>query len=405
MIEQTISQVMLLSETKAAAAFALAQLRLPHNRDEQWRNTNIQLRYKPSLSTNNSFDFTESNLPFSTTKIIIQDSKILSHNNLPDGVLATMVNELNDENKTILSQFYNTIASQQEYFSVENTANTANVLFIHIKQNQTIDEVLHIVNKATSLTAINFSRILIIAEKNSSAKIWIDEIATNEAICNSVIEIFLEENAILHFHLHQNKKNATSITTINSQLTKNAQLHYSNWAVGNNFQRNNISAKIAGSGANAIMNGLYINGEKQLTDNHIFTSHDVPNTESTQFYKGILNDAATGIFNGKIYVKQDAQKTNAYQNSKAILNSNDAFVFSKPELEIFADDVKCSHGVAIGQLNQRELFYFMARGVDKLTAQNMLNFAFANDVIEKISFDGFKDYLRAELGNLFSVEL
>lgn len=405
MIEQTISQAMPLAATKAAAALALQQLWLPHNRDEQWRNTNIQLRYKPSLSTNNSIDFAESNLPFTTAKITLQADKILSHHSLPEGVVATMADELSDDNKAILYQFYNTIASQQEFFSVENTANTTNVLFIHIKQNKTIDDVLHIVNKATSLSTVNFSRILIIAEKNSSANIWLDEIATNEAICNNVIEMFLGENATLHFHLHQNKKKATSITTINSQLSGNAQLHYSNWAVGNNFQRNNISAKIVGSGANAIMNGLYINGEKQLTDNHIFTSHDVPNTESTQFYKGILNDAATGIFNGKIYVKQDAQKTNAYQNSKAILNSNDAFVFSKPELEIFADDVKCSHGVAIGQLNQRELFYFMARGVDKITAQNILNYAFANDVVEKISFDGFKDYLRAELGNLFSVEL
>jgi Fe-S cluster assembly protein SufD len=145
------------------------------------------------------------------------------------------------------------------------------------------------------------------------------------------------------------------------------------------------------------LNGLYLGKGNAHIDSHILVDHRVSHCDSNQVYKGVLDDESIGVFNGKIFVQKDAQKTNAFQSSKAILLSEDASVNSKPQLEIFADDVKCSHGAAIGQVNKNELFYLMARGVDESTARGILTYAYANSIIESITLPALRDYLDEKL--------
>ncbi len=157
--------------------------------------------------------------------------------------------------------------------------------------------------------------------------------------------------------------NATGVYTLEAQIGRDARFTCNTFTFEGKLIRNNLNARLSGQNAEAHLNGLYYGTGDSLIDNHLLVDHIVPNCQSNQLYKGILDDEATGVFNGKIFVKQDAQKTNAFQSSKGILLSPTASINSKPQLEIFADDVKCSHGAAIGQLNENAVFYLRAREV------------------------------------------
>jgi Fe-S cluster assembly protein SufD len=164
-------------------------------------------------------------------------------------------------------------------------------------------------------------------------------------------------------------------------------------SVNGGFIRNNLNIKLNGEHCDAHMYGVYLPNGKQHIDNHTVVDHAKPNAESTELYKGILADRSTGVFNGKIFVREDAQKTNAYQSCRNVVLSDDATMNTKPQLEIWADDVKCSHGTTTGKLDDEALFYMQARGIRKEAALALLMFAFAEDVVEKIRIPAIKEYL------------
>jgi Fe-S cluster assembly protein SufD len=155
---------------------------------------------------------------------------------------------------------------------------------------------------------------------------------------------------------------------------------------------------LAGENSEAHLNGLFMTGNTQMVDNHTLMDHQVPNCESNELYKGVINDKSTGVFNGKIFVRKDAQKTNAYQSSKNILLSDDGTINTKPQLEIYADDVKCSHGTSTGKIDESAMFYLNARGIGKEAAKKILLNAFAGEVIDKIEIDSVKEYVEKRLG-------
>jgi Fe-S cluster assembly protein SufD len=164
-------------------------------------------------------------------------------------------------------------------------------------------------------------------------------------------------------------------------------------SVGARLARNSIQTVLGASGCNCIMNGLYLGHGDQLVDHHTVMDHAKPHCESHEYYHGILDDRSRGVFNGKIFVRQDAQKTNAKQTNRNLLLSNDAVIDTKPQLEIFADDVKCTHGATVGQLDEKSLFYLQARGIPKAMARRMLIYAFASEVIERISLPQIREEL------------
>ncbi|MCX8010494.1 MAG: Fe-S cluster assembly protein SufD, partial [Ignavibacteria bacterium] len=191
------------------------------------------------------------------------------------------------------------------------------------------------------------------------------------------------------------------------QVVQSAHSRYNSVTItiGGSITRNDLNTLLNGEGAESNLAGLYFVSGEQHVDNHTLIEHAVPNCHSNELYKGILGGKSRGVFNGKVFVKRDAQKTNAYQSNKNILLSRNARIDTKPQLEIFADDVKCTHGATVGQIDDEALFYLQSRGIDRNSAISLLIHGFANDVLEYITIDTFKDKLDKLISSKMNLEL
>lgn len=262
-------------------------------------------------------------------------------------------------------------------------------------------EVLHLCTGP----GINLScpRHLIVAGKNSSARIverFISNGVENTALVNSSSVLRLNEGAeVSYYRYSDNCRNTFVISNMNVVQKAGSSFDTINFSLHTDWIRNNLRIDINGENCHSSLNGLFMTGGNEFVDNHTSVHHNEPHCESHQLYKGILNGKSTGVFNGRIYVKRDAQKTNAYQSSKNILLSDDASVNAKPELEIYADDVKCSHGSSTGKIDEAGLFYLRSRGLSEESARRLLLSAYAADVINTVKIDSFKDYLEEVIQN------
>ncbi|WP_111672106.1 Fe-S cluster assembly protein SufD [Algoriphagus litoralis] len=223
---------------------------------------------------------------------------------------------------------------------------------------------------------------------------------------NKVVELKGGINTQLSYYRLQNEgKNAIEVSSIESDIQKDARFTSVNISLSGDLVRNNLSLNLLGSNSEGNMFGIFLLNGKTHVDNHTNVDHTIPHAESHELYKGILADQSRGVFNGKIFVRQDAQKTNAFQQNNNILLSEDAIINTKPQLEIWADDVKCSHGCTVGQLDEEALFYLQARGIDKMQAKGLLLYAFAGEVLEKIQEESFRNYcdtlVQERLGSKF----
>lgn len=217
-------------------------------------------------------------------------------------------------------------------------------------------------------------------------------------LVNKVVEVKGGANSQIRFYKLQNEgKNATEVSTIETDIHKDGRFTSVTISLSGEMVRNNLSLNILGSNSEGNMYGIYLLNGKSHVDNHTNVDHTVPHAESNELYKGILADHSRGVFNGKIFVRQDAQKTNAFQQNNNILLSEDAVVNTKPQLEIWADDVKCSHGCTTGQLDEEALFYLQARGIAKDQAKGLLLYAFAGEVLEYITDEPFREYCIAQV--------
>lgn len=284
--------------------------------------------------------------------------------------------------------------SENNSFVDLNTAMAQDGVFIYVPAGVEASKTLQII-KMIDLNENIFvqNRQLIILEANSKLSLMHcdDSINHHSSLVNTVTEVFVGENA--HFELYklQNLNDASGL--INSTFVRQAAgstIKTNTLTFNCGLIRNNIEVSLNGKGAHADVLGLYLMDKQQHVDNQIRILHNEPNCTSNELFKGILDDEATAVFNGYIYVKKDAQKTNAYQNNKNILLKPTATINTMPFLEIYADDVKCSHGATIGQLDQEAMFYLRSRGISQANARLLLMYAFAADVINSISIEGLK---------------
>jgi len=230
-------------------------------------------------------------------------------------------------------------------------------------------------------------RNLIIAEANSKLTVVESYISAGNAayFTNAVTEILAGDNAAVeHVKLQDEAAEAFHIATIAGEFGRSSNVTVHSFALGAKLSRTNIRAKLAGEGLECILNGLYLTKDEQLADHHMIVEHAQPHCASHEYFNGILDDKSKGVFHGRIYVHPIAQKTDAKQTNKNLLLSDDATADTKPQLEIYADDVKCTHGATIGQLNEESIFYLRSRGLDTETARRMLIHAFAGEIIERI---------------------
>lgn len=279
--------------------------------------------------------------------------------------------------------------SESNAFSALNTAFFQDGAFLHIQPGVSLDIPIHLFFLITAQDsgATAQPRILVIAEKNSRLTVLESYAATVDApyFTNAVTELVVGDGATVeHCKFQDESPRAFHMASVHAQLGRGCNFISHSIATGARLSRNNIRTRLAGEGLECILNGLYLTKDEQLADHHMIVEHAEPHCNSHEYYNGILDGRSKGVFHGRILVRQPAQKTDAKQTNKNLLLSEEATVDTKPQLEIYADDVKCTHGATIGQLNEESVFYLRARGIGADTARRMLIHAFAGEIIERI---------------------
>jgi Fe-S cluster assembly protein SufD len=287
-------------------------------------------------------------------------------------------------------------------FSALNTAFIADGAFIALAPNAVAAEPIHLLFLAAPGDTANTAqpRNLIVAGANSSAKIVEHYVSLGGAahFTNAVTEIAVGEGANLeHAKFQEENLEAFHIATVQATLARDSRFLSHSISTGARLARHNINLVMTGRGVDCVMNGLYAVGGKQLVDHHTIADHAQPHCGSHEFYHGILGGQSRGVFNGKIYVRKDAQKTDAKQTSRNLLLTDTAIVDTKPQLEILADDVKCTHGATVGQLNDEALFYCRTRGIAEVNARRLLTHAFASEIVNRITVEPVREHLEQVL--------
>ncbi|MFN5629046.1 MAG: Fe-S cluster assembly protein SufD [Bacteroidota bacterium] len=287
-----------------------------------------------------------------------------------------------------------------------NTSNFAEGLFLKIKKNSIVQGSITLLNISISSQPISYnSRQLILIEENAELTInelFVSDEAT-QSFANNVTEVFVAQNAKVNF-IRLQDENTNSNLFCNLWVTTKKDSVFSDhlFTLSGSVVRNNTTVILSDSNTEAHLNGLYLLQKNQLVDNHTLVDHQMPNCYSNELYKGVMDDKSTAVFNGKIFVRKDAQKTNAYQSNRNILLSPNATINTKPQLEIYADDVKCSHGTSTGKLDDTALFYLKSRGIGFENAQKLLLQAFVSEVYEKLPNQEFKSIIQNRIEQRFS---
>jgi len=390
------------------------RLGFPSVKEEEWKYTNVATIAKIDFSP----IVTSDGVPLSADQLELftypeaRESRLVFVNGilrtdlssltgLPEGVVAIDLVEAlrSDRYHQPLQEYLARIVDYGENgFTALNTAFLGHGALVWIPKGLRIDTPLHLLfaSDAAQPNAASFPRVLVIGEENSSGTIIESYAGVKDEVSftNAVVEIVLKEGARLeHYRVQDESASAFHVATTRADLGRNSSFDTTNITLGAQLSRHNLSVIMDHEGAECWVDGLYIVGTGQHADTHSVIDHKQPHCTSHQLYKGILDGKARAVFNGKVFVRHGAQKTDAMQTNKNLLLSNEAHVDTKPQLEIFADDVKCAHGAAIGQLDEDELFYLSTRGIHSDLARNLLTYGFAEEVIAKIKVESIKSQL------------
>jgi Fe-S cluster assembly protein SufD len=396
-----------------------SRLDFPTIKDEEWKYTNIAplLKYNfvPSIEKkivskhfikSLLFDEMEHSLIVFINGSFSSENSILL--NMPEGVIVdSIANQIKRNNEVLLKYFGKYADHQNHIFTALSTAYTEDGAFIYVPAGKIIEEPIHIIFVTDSgrEKILTQPRNLFVAEKNSQVTI-IEHYVGNKGeiyFTNSVTEIVAEENAIVdHIKLQEESKKAFHIARMEVDQERSSNFGSHLISTGADLTRNEFNARFNDEGGECTLNGLYMIDGTQLFDAHTLMDHAKPHCNSHEHYKGILDDKSRGVFNGKIIVRQDAQKTNAFQENNSILLSDEALVNTKPQLEIFADDVKCSHGATIGQMDDDAKFYLKSRGIGEEASKGILLHAFASNVITSIKIESVRNYIEKIITEKFN---
>jgi Fe-S cluster assembly protein SufD len=309
---------------------------------------------------------------------------------VPGGVrIENLASALARDSATVEKHLGKYAHTAKNSFAALNQAFFADGAFIFVPQGVEVAEPVQLIYLSSAKQAgeVILPRNLIIAEANSKLTVVESYLSTTSAayFTNAVTEILAGDHAAVeHIKLQDEAPAAYHIATIAGEFGSRSNVTVHSFALGAKLSRNNIRTKLAGEGLECILNGLYLTKDEQLADHHMIVEHAQPHCASHEYFNGILDDKSKGVFHGRILVREIAQKTDAKQTNKNLLLSNDATADTKPQLEIYADDVKCTHGATIGQLNHESIFYLRTRGIDTDTARRMLIHAFAGEIIDRI---------------------
>ena len=394
----------------------------PSKKEEAWKYTSLNSILKNDFSVfpkqDNAVEFAEVKRYFlheiDTYKVVFIDGKFSSflssttHDKIDVCLMSSALNK--PKYKDVVDAYFNKIASGDETLTSLNTAFACEGAYINIPRKKIADKPIEIINFSTGSEAalmVQPRNLIVVGE---GAQVQIIErhqsLNANPVLTNSVTEIFADERAVVDYYKIQNDNLEASLID-NTYIEQKGQSHVSvhTFSFGGNITRNNLNFYHRGERIESTLKGITIIEGKQHVDHYTLVHHAAPNCESHQNYKGIFGDRSTGVFNGKIFVEKEAQKTDAFQQNNNILLSDKATINAKPQLEIFADDVKCSHGCTIGQLDERAMFYMQSRGIPQKEAKALLMYAFSNDVISSVRIPELKQRITKIIASKLGVKM
>ncbi len=387
-----------------------AKVGLPTPRDEHWKYTNVAPIKKKEFSLTNTkeHDVKAADLDVFRFKNL-ETIELVFINGLFCSALSSTVS---DERGIVLNNLSSWLAEghQQDLtvdagdyvFASLNNAFMSDGAVLHVADNELLEKPVHLIFVATDTeqATMTYPRIDIRLGKNAEAKLIESYVSLGEAknLTNVLTNIIADENSQLeHYRIQEESDAAYHLANIFIEQKKDSRVTSHSVSLGSAIARVDAKVNLSETGTENILNGLFLGKGRQHTDHHLLVHHLSPHTRSEEYFKGILDNASRGVFNGKVVVHKDAQKIEAIQSNKNLLLSPNAEVDTKPELEIYADDVKCAHGATIGRLSDTELFYLRSRGISEEKARALLTFAFADDVVNRMSLVPVREYLERKL--------
>lgn len=412
----------LLNEKRTVAFEKFKASGFPTRNDEAYRRSDVGKQFQTNYGMNlrridmkgNANDLFMCDVPNlkARPEYILNDSYIPTQQATADhtsGVFIGSLNEYARSNSDAIAPYYNALAQKGDSIVQFNTAFVQDGACIVIPKGVEITETIQLVTLLHSnIDILNNRRLLIVLHENAKANILLCDHASNEhtTMSTQVTEIYLGKGASLNlYELEDTDKNNSRLAHLFVQQESDSQFNHSNITLTNGFTRNAINVTLSGSGAHANLTGLAICDKEQHTANNTVIEHVASNCTSNELYKYILDEKSTGVFNGKIHIHPDAQHTASQQTNRNLCLTDCARMYAQPQLEIYADDVKCSHGSTVGQLDENALFYMQQRGIPKNEARNLLMFAFAGEVIDNIDIDALRDRLHILIEKRFRGEL
>jgi Fe-S cluster assembly protein SufD len=403
-------------ELRTQAIKSFTEHGIPKRKSEEYKYINFDLILKEefTLNTNKTGVSKEiENLFFlkNAINIVIENGifipELSTTTDLPKGLIISSIAEASKKHATIFEQYYSKVVDiNSDAFIAANTALTKDGAFVYVEKNAIIETPIHIVHISNSNTnTITNPRNLIVVESGAQAKIIESYQTINSSaktINNALTEIVVNTSAIVdHYKIQDESDFGNLINTTHAIQQQHSVFSTYTFILSGSLVRNNLNIILNDKNIESHLNGLYLTKGIQQVDNHTLVDHRMPNCNSNELYKGIVDDKSTATFNGKIFVRKDAQQTNAFQSNKNILLSDDGTINTKPQLEIYADDVKCSHGTSTGKLDEEKIFYLRARGLSELSAKKMLLHAFASEVTDTIKIEELKEYVEAKIASRF----
>ena len=381
----------------------LNELDFPTSKTEYWKYTRVGkiVNNSYTLGQLEKIDVSDFLIPNLKAHILVvvngYFSPELSNFTEVEGITLTSLSAAKKQSfEGVKKQFNQFTQNKKEIFLAFNNAFHTDGIYLEVAKSKIVEKPLHIINITTGNNTVSQSRNLFLANAGSQVKIIESFVNVDgeKNFNNHVSEILIAENAFLEYNKIQDKKeNNFSIATEQVYQEANSNFTINTATFNGALVRNNLNIEVDASNCETNLNGLYLGKNKDHIDNHTVVDHKKPHCNSNEIYRGILDDESTGVFNGKVFVRQDAQKTNAFQKNNNILLTDNATVNSKPELEIYADDVKCSHGSTTGQIDEEAIFYLQSRGISKKGALKLMINAFAKDALERISIEPLQAYI------------
>jgi len=393
LVEESKNLVALADHQREAAMEFLNQFEVPTTRDEEWKYTRTTKLSNEAWKWSNDHSV-ETIIPYRIPKLNALElvfvngkfSQALSSDILLDGLTfmegATLVSNEANQNAPV------------NFFEAFQRATTTGAIYLETSSKLAIDKHFHIIHLITDQNAISTPLIVLNVQANSKLSVTESFCGNTKGLTIRRLSANVAANARLEYNKIQNEGDEHYLINIEEvAIDRDGYSNLNTLTVAGGWVRNDLRIALNGENIEANLSGFYLPRNKQHIDNHTKVDHKLPHCVSNELYKGILFDSSTGVFNGKVYVWKDAQKTNAYQNNANIIAGDNAVMNTKPELEIYADDVKCSHGTTTGQLDEQAMFYLRARGMSPDSARKLLTTAFINDVLNKVDEEVVREYV------------